>query len=87
LIALLLTIHKPETSMTGPKDATKTEDRNHGAFGSEPPAEKDALKRYKDEDQLQPQGSPAADKRPTDPEAIERSDLSERDKQYGSDDN
>jgi hypothetical protein len=28
-----------------------------------------------------------ADKRPTDPDAIERSDLPERDKQYGSDDN
>lgn len=28
-----------------------------------------------------------ADKRPTTPEAIERSDLPERDKQYGSDDN
>lgn len=73
--------------MTAPKDDTRPGTQNHGAYGSEPPAEKDALKRYKDKDQLQPQGKYPADKRPMDPDAIERSGLTERDKQYGSDDN
>lgn len=73
--------------MTAPKDDTRTGKHNRGAFGSEPPAEPGALRRYKDEEQLKPQGGYPADKRPTDPDAIEQSGLPERDKQYGSDDN
>lgn len=71
--------------MAGTKDDFRPKPGSHGAFGSEPPADKDALRRYTDRDQLEPQGYPA-DKRPTDPDAVERSDLRQRDKQYGSDD-
>ena len=73
--------------MAESKDDVKPGPGQRGAFGDAPPADQDALQRYKDRDQLQPQGSDPADKRPTDPDAIERSDLPERDKQYGSDDN
>lgn len=72
--------------MADTKDDLKPGPGQRGAFGDAPPAKPDALRRYKDRDQLQPQGSPA-DKRSTDPDAIERSDLPERDKQYGSNDN
>jgi hypothetical protein len=69
------------------KDDVKPGPGQRGAFGDAPPADTDALRRYKNRDQLQPQGSNPAGKQPTDPEAIERSDLPERDKQYGSNDN
>lgn len=68
--------------MPAPKNDTKTGERNHGAFGSEPPAEKDALTRYKDKDQLQPQGYPA-DKKPAAPDAAGRSDQAGKKKQLG----
>ncbi|HEX2115362.1 MAG TPA: hypothetical protein VHM01_13225 [Alphaproteobacteria bacterium] len=74
--------------MTDTKDKPKPGNTSHGAWGELPETDKDALKRYRDSDQLQPQGSKyPADKRPTDPDAVEASDLPERDKQYGGDDN
>ena len=74
--------------MTDTKEKPNPGTPSHGAWGEPPPADKDALKRYRDRDQLQPQGSKyPADKQPTDPDAIESSKLPERDKQYGSDDN
>jgi hypothetical protein len=73
--------------MAGRKKGAGPKPVSHGAFGSEPPAEKGALRRYKDRDQLRPQGSDPADKRPTDPDSIEHANLPARDTQYGSDDN
>jgi hypothetical protein len=73
--------------MAGTKERSKPASRSHGASGERPPADKDTLQRYRDRDQLKPQGRYPADKRPTDPDAVEASDLPERDKQYGGDDN
>lgn len=64
--------------MASRKDVGASKPPSHGAFGSEPPAEKDALQRYKDRDQLKPQGGDPAD-RPTDSGAIERPKLPKRD--------
>lgn len=66
--------HRPRRGWSG----------GQGAFGEEP-TDKAALRRYRDRDQLQPQGYPA-DKPPTDADATEKSKLPERDKQHGSDD-
>jgi hypothetical protein len=71
--------------MAGTRERSKPTSARHGAWGSKQSAGKDALKRYRD--QLKPQRKYPADKRPTDPDAIEASDLPERDKQYGGDDN
>lgn len=71
----------------GRKKGVGSKPVSHGAFGSEPPAEKDALNRYKDRDQLRPQGSDPAAKQPTDPDAIEDANPPARDKRCGSDDN
>ena len=74
--------------MTDRESDASTKDRRPGhGPGARPRGRGDALRRYTDQDQLKPQGGYPADRRPTDPGAIERSDLAERDKQYGSDDN
>jgi hypothetical protein len=57
--------------MARTRDEVKPDSPGHGAFGDAPPADRDALKRYKDSDQLQPQGKPA-DKRTPDAERAER---------------
>jgi len=76
---------RQRTGTAGSKRGVGPRRGSHGAYGSEPPAHPDALRRYKDHDQLKPQGDPA-EKRPTDPSAIERSDRPDRDTQYGGTD-
>jgi hypothetical protein len=53
---------------------------SHGAFCTPPKAEKGALRRYTDQDQLQAQGKCPTGKRRANPDAIQRSDLPECDK-------
>ena len=61
----------------------KARPAGHGARDDAP--EKVARKRYRGADQ--PQGSDPADRRPTEPDAVESYGVPERDKQYGGDDN
>jgi hypothetical protein len=80
---MLLKKHEAERgrAMAGTRENMKPGSRNHGAFGTVPPAERNALKRYTDQDQLQPQGKYPARRRPTDRHAIEHPNLPERDRQ------